>query len=381
VTPLRAPLNVPLVQPVLGEDEISAVVRVLRSGQLAQGPEVAAFEAEFAALLGVRHAVAVNSGTAAVHCALAALEIGEDDEVVTTPFTFAATATPILMQRARVRFVDIDPRTFNADVAQLARAVTPRTKAVLGVDLFGLPFDREGSQTLRSRGVAVVEDACQAIGAARDGVPAGAGCDAAAFSFYATKNLTTGEGGMLATDDDSVAAAARRFRQHGQGERYEYLSLGYNYRLTDILAAIGRTQLARLPAVTAARRANAAFYDAELAGIPGIATPFVPAGVEHAYHQYSILVDETRTANGADRDGVRAALAAAGVGSGVYYPTPLHRNALFARDYAAGDFPVAEATARRILALPIHPALTGEMRAHVVAAVRDAVGIERGPRR
>lgn len=372
MTPLHVKMNVPLVAPQLGEAEIEGVVRVLRSGQLAQGPEVAAFESEFALQVGVAHAVAVNSGTAAVHCALAALGVGEGDEVVTTPFTFAATATPVLMQRARVKFVDIDPRTFNADVDQLAGAVTARTKAVLGVDLFGLPFDRTGADALRARGVAVLEDACQAIGAARDGVPAGSGCDAAAFSFYATKNVTTGEGGMLTTDRDDVAAAARRFRQHGQGERYEYLSLGYNYRLTDVLAAVGRVQLGRLSALTAARRATAAFYDAELADLDGVTTPLVPPGVEHAYHQYSIVVDETLTRNGLDRDGLRAALAAAGVGTGIYYPTPLHRNPLFAA-FSDGAFPVAEATARRILALPVHPAVTEEMREHVVAALRDAL--------
>lgn len=365
----------------MGDAEIAAVVRVLKSGQLAQGPQVAEFERELAASLGVAHAVAVNSGTAAIHCALAALEIGDDDEVLTTPFTFAATATPVLMQRARVRFVDVDPRTFNADLAHFARAATPQTKAVIGVDLFGLPFDRTGLHALRERGVAVVEDACQAIGAVRDGMPAGKGCDAAAFSFYATKNLTTGEGGMLTTDDDTVAAAARRFRQHGQGERYEYLSLGYNYRLTDVLAAIGRAQLERLPAMTAARRAVAAFYDAELAGVPGITTPFVPSGTAHAYHQYSVLIDETATPNGSDRDAVRRALADAGVGSGVYYPTPLHLNPLFASGYARGDFPVAEQLAQRVLALPVHPAVNDEMRRHVAGALRAAVGAERGPRR
>lgn len=376
MTSLRTPMNVPLVQPLLGDDEISAVVRVLQTGQLAQGPQVAAFETEFAAMTGVAHAVAVNSGTAAVHCALAALRIADGDEVLTTPFTFAATATPVLMQRGRVRFVDIDPRTFNVDLAQFAGAISPATKAVIGVDLFGLPFERDGLDTLRAAGIAVVEDACQAVGAARDGVAAGKGCDAGTFSFYATKNLTTGEGGMLTTDSDEVAGAARRFRQHGQGDRYEYLSLGYNYRLTDILAAIGRAQLARLDAVTAARQGNAAFYDAELADVPGITTPFVPPRVAHAYHQYSILVDETQTPNGRDRDGVRRALADAGVGSGVYYPTPLHLNPLFSQGYAAGDFPVAERTARRILALPIHPSLSDEMRNHVVAALKEAVGAE-----
>jgi len=367
-------IPVALVQPLIGDEEIEAVVRVMKSGQLAQGPEVAAFEAELAAALGVKHAVAVNSGTAAIHCALEAFGVGEGDEVLTTPFTFAATATPVLMQHARVRFVDIDPKTFNVDTETYARHVTKKTKAVIGVDLFGLPYARTAVADLEKRNVRVLEDACQAIGATRDGVSSGKGSAAGAFSFYATKNLMMGEGGALTTDDDTIAASARRFRQHGQGERYEYISLGYNYRLTDVLAAIGRVQLSRMLAVTAARRSNAAFYDASLAELPGVTVPMIPTGVEHAYHQYSILIDETKTRNGADRNVVRASLAEAGVATGVYYPTPLHLNPLFAAGHSAGDFPVAERTARQILALPIHPNLTDEMRAHVVASLRTATG-------
>jgi dTDP-4-amino-4,6-dideoxygalactose transaminase len=347
----------------------------MRSGQLAQGPEVAAFEREFASVAGVAHAVAVNSGTAAIHAALEALGIGEGDEVLTTPFTFAATATPILMQRAVPRFVDIDARTFNLDVAAALAAVSSQTKGFIGVDLFGLPFDTAGIEALSSRGIPVVEDACQAIGAARDGVAAGARGAAGAFSLYATKNLMTGEGGMLTTNDAAIAAAARRFRQHGMSERYEYVSLGYNYRMTDLLAAIGRVQLGRLEQIAAGRTANAAFYDRELAGVAGIVTPFVPAGVRHAYHQYSILIDGESTKNGADRNAVRAALSRDGVASGIYYPTTLPSNRLFAAyGHGPADFPVAERVARQILALPIHPQLTSEDLAYVVQRLRAAVG-------
>jgi dTDP-4-amino-4,6-dideoxygalactose transaminase len=364
-----------LVHPLIAEEETDAVVRVLRSGQLAQGPEVAEFEREFAAAAGTKHAVAVNSGTAAIHAALAAAAIGDGDEVLTTPFTFAATATPVLMQRAVPRFVDVDPETFNVDLPAYLRARTNRTKAVIAVDLFGMPFDAEGIEELRSSGVTLIEDACQAIGAVRNGRSAGAIGDVGCFSLYATKNIMTGEGGMLTTDDDAIAAAARRFRQHGQGERYEYLSLGYNYRMTDLSAAIGRAQLRRLDGITQRRRQNAALYDELLAGIAGVRTPVVPRGVDHAYHQYSILIDSARTPNGASRDEVRKALSDVNIVTGVYYPTPLHLNPLFSQlGYGPGDFPVAERLAKQILALPVHPGLSADDVRRVAAEIARAVG-------
>lgn len=373
---LDSSLRVPFVVPQIGDDEIAAVTAVLRSGHLAQGPEVAAFERGFAPIAGCAFAVAMNSGTAAQHAGFEAMGVGDGDEVVTTPFTFAATATPILQQRAVPRFADIDPRTFNLDPAAALAACGSGTKAVALVDLFGLPVDPSGIGALRERGIRVMEDACQAVGAVRDGVPAGSIGEAASFSFYATKNVMTGEGGMLTTGDAAIAASARRFRHHGQGERYEYISLGYNYRMTDIAAAIGRVQLDRLATITAARRANASFYDRELGDIPGVQTPFVPAGSGHVYHQYSILIDGGVTPNGATRDDVRAALAAAGVDSGVYYPVPLHLHPLFSPlGYGPGDFPVAERVAKQILALPVHPALERAQLEHTVRAVRRAVGM------
>ena len=237
-------LSVPLVAPDIGEDEIGAVVRVLRSGQLAQGPEVAAFEAEVAGLCGGTQGVAMSSGTAAVHAGLAALGVGPGDEVLTTPFTFAASATPILMLGAIPRFVDVDPRTFLLEADAAAAAAGQATKAAVLVDLFGLAVDPERTAALRALGIRLFEDACQAIGGARGGKPAGSIGEAASLSFYATKNVTTGEGGMLLSDDEALVAAARRFRHHGQGERYEYLELGYNFRMTDMAAALGQPKSA-----------------------------------------------------------------------------------------------------------------------------------------
>lgn len=374
---MRENVTISLVDAGVGDAEVAAVERVLRSGQLAAGPEVQQFEREFAATCSASYAVAVNSGTAALHCALEAAGVGSGDEVVTTPFTFAATATPILMQGARPRFVDIDPRTFNADCAALAQGVTARTRAAIVVDLFGLPAALDGRADLRERGVAIVEDACQAIGARRAERPVGAGGEAVCFSLYATKNIIAGEGGVLTTDDPAIAAAAKRFRQHGQDERYNYQTLGYNYRMTDIAAAIARVQLGRLALVTARRRENAHGYDAALAGVPGIATPMAPAGLQHAYHQYSVTVDPSQTPNGADRDSVRAVLSAAGIATGIYYPTPLHLTPLFANlGCGPGSFPVAERVARQILALPIHPKIGAEHIAHVSSALRRAVGYD-----
>ncbi len=373
---MQTAIRVPFVVPQIGEAEVVAVSAVLRSGQLAAGPQVAAFEAEFAAAVGCAHAVAVNSGTAAVHAALEACEVGSGDEVLVTPFTFAASATPILMQGAIPRFVDVAPRTFNLDPPAAAAKVSQRTRAAILVDLFGCPFDPTGVSSLAERGVAVLEDACQAVGARRAGGAAGTLGTAGAFSFYATKNIMTGEGGMLTTDDARVAQRARRFRNHGQGERYEYLTLGYNYRMTDVAAAIGRVQLDRLTQLASARRANAAFYDAELNGLSGVDVPFVPPGVEHAYHQYSVLIDPERTLNGADRDAVRATLASRGIDSGVYYPKPLHLQPLFAAyGYGPGDFPISERLSRQILALPIGPHLDHAQREWTARSVRAAVGV------
>jgi perosamine synthetase len=359
--------------PQVSDAEIDEVVAVLRSGILAQGPVVAQLETALIEATGARHAVAVSSGTAALHCAMAALGVGPDTEVVATPFTFVGTVNPALMQGARLRFVDIDGPDFGPDLDELADTVTDQTAAVVAVDLYGQPVDADGVRSaVGERPVPVIEDACQAIGASYAARPAGSLFDVGCFSFYATKNVMCGEGGALVTDDDTLAAAARRFRQHGMTGPYEYAELGYNYRMTDVLAALAAVQVERLKLVTDARNANAARLTQGLTGVPGLVLPTIASQRTHAWHQYVVRV----TAEfGCDRDGLQRRLADRGVGSAVYYPKPLTAYPhVAAATNGRTDFPKAARAAREVLALPVHPALTAADIDRVVGAVKDAAG-------
>ncbi|HEV8633839.1 MAG TPA: DegT/DnrJ/EryC1/StrS family aminotransferase [Chloroflexota bacterium] len=347
-----------MARPLIGQAEKRAVLGVLESGQLAQGEVVARFEAAFAAEVGVKHCVATSSGTTALHLALLALGLGPGDEVITSPFSFIASANAALFCGARPVFADIDPATFNLDPAAVEPAITPRTKAIVPVHLFGQPADMDALTALAERyGLRLVEDACQAHGAAWRGRAAGAfgiGC----FSFYPTKNLTTAEGGAVTTDDDDVADRVRVLRNHGMRQRYHHEVLGYNFRLTDLQAAVGLAQLPHLRNWNAARRANAAHYDAELRGV---VTPAVRPEAEHVYHQYTLRVR--------DRDRAASRLAEQGIGTGVYYPIPIHRQRFYVEAGLTGSFPEAERAAEEVLSIPVRPDLTGEERDRVVAAV------------
>jgi perosamine synthetase len=332
-------------QPLIGDEERAAVDRVLRSGRLAQGPEVEAFENEFAALVGGRHCVAVNSGTSALHLALLAMGIGPGDEVVLPSFSFAASANSVRLAGATPVFVDIEPDSFCVDPAAVQSAIGPRTAAIMPVHLYGHPAAMAQLEAIAQRhDLAIIEDAAQAHVASLNGRNVGEFGRTACFSFYPTKNMTTGEGGLAVTPSAEIARTLRLLRNQGMERRYENEIVGFNTRMTDIAAAIGRVQLTKLPGWTATRQRNAKVYDAL---IESVITPRVATGAVHVYHQYTVRAE--------DRDGLQQRLSEQGVGSGVYYPTPIHRLPSFALDL---DLPETERAAREVLSLPVHPALS-----------------------
>lgn len=367
---------IPLSRPDVSAADRRAVARVLRSGFLSLGPEGPAFEGEFARFVGTRHAVAVSSGTAALHLAMRACGIGPGDEVVTTPFSFVASANAPLFVGARPVFADIDPETLNLDPDQIARAVTPRTKAILPVHVFGLPCDMRPLAALaRRRRLVLIEDACEAVGAAYGGRPVGTFGRCAVFAFYPNKQMTTGEGGMLVTDDARIARIARSLRNQGRGERDGWLAhprLGYNYRLDEMSAALGRAQLARLPAILARRARVAAAYHACLRDIPGLRLLETPPGFSRSWFVYVVILPE-----GVSRARVRRAMRARGIDTRDYFP-PIH---LMQRTWPEcrgwglrkGICPVAESVAARTLALPFWTAMPLRTVEAVARALREAL--------
>lgn len=345
---------IPVARPLLGEEEAAAAARVVCSGMLASGPEVAAFEDEFAEYTGVKHAVAVSNGTTALHAALLAAGIGPGDEVIVPSFTFIATATAVSMCGAAPVFADVRKDLFTLGPETLPALVTPRTKAIVGVHLFGQPFDLGPALDLcADRDLVLIEDAAQAHGAAWRGRRVGSLGTAGCFSFYPTKNMTTGEGGMVTTDDDALAARVRRLINHGQAEKYLHTELGYNYRMTDIGGAIGRVQLRRLPGFNARRQENGAYLSSHL-DAPGIVPPAVGDERTHVYHQYVVTVTDDCPLS---RDGLAAHLREHGVGSAVHYPIPVHEQPLYRGAARAGACPVAADLAGRVLSLPVHPSV------------------------
>jgi dTDP-4-amino-4,6-dideoxygalactose transaminase len=359
---------IPIARPQMGIEEKERVWEAMDAGSLAQGPRVAELEEAFAAFVGSAHAVATSSGTTALHLALLGYGIGAGDEVITVPFTFIASANSVIYTGAHPVFVDVDEGDFTIDVGQVAAAITPRTRAIMPVSLYGQPADLPAIGEIAERhGLAIVEDAAQAHGAAIGDRRSGT-WGAGTFSFYPTKNMTTGEGGMVTTDDADLAGRVRLMREHGMQVRYHHDIIGYNFRMTDLAAAIGLAQLPKLPGYNDRRRAIAARYDAELRGV---LTPVARPGVTHVYHQYTIRVRE--------RDAFADRLRERGVGSAIYYPIPVHRQKPFlALGYADQRYPVTERLTTEVLSIPVHPSLTDDEVETVIGAVNETAA-ELGP--
>ena len=356
----------------IDKEEKEAVIGVLDSGLLAQGAKVGDFEKRFADYCGIKHAVAVNSGTAALHTACHVLGIGPGDEVITTPFTFVATANPILMTGAKVIFTDVKSDTYNLDPLELEKKITPKTKAIIPVDLYGQPYDYRAVKKLAQKhSLLIIEDACQAVGADLAGKKTGALGDIGCFSFYATKNMMTGEGGMLTTNNKLLSEKAKQFRHHGQSEqkRYTYSDLGYNYRMTDISAAIGLSQLKKIDILNNKRIANAEFLADGIRGIKGLITPFAKSDCRHVFHQFTLRITKDFKVS---RDQFLQILKEKKIFCGIYYPKPLHLQPYFKKiGYKRGDFPVAEKASREVVSLPVHPYLRKEELNYIIKAIKS----------
>jgi len=356
---------IPPARPDIGPEEIAAVTQVLNSGMLAGGRKVAELEERWADFCGVKHAIALANGTVALMSIFAGLGLGPGDEVVTVSHTFNATVSSILFTGASPVFIDIEPDTYLMDAGRLEAAITPRTRAICPVSLFGLVADMDAIQAIADRhGLTVVEDACQAHGAQYRGRRAGS-FGYAAFSLYGTKNMTTGEGGFVTTNDDRLADWIRLYRNQGMRERYHHEILGYNFRMTDIAAAIGLVQLDKLERNTARRQAIARRYDEAFDDLP-VQLPTWPDGRTHVFHQYTLGV-------GSGRDQIVAEMKDAGVSCGIYYPIPCHRQAYVQELGLEVDLPNTDAAAATSMSLPMYPGLTEAEQGQVIDALRTAV--------
>ncbi|HOT06010.1 MAG: Aspartate aminotransferase [Methanosaeta sp. PtaB.Bin039] len=358
---------IPIAKPLVGDEEIAAVGEVMRSGMLVQGEAVRRFEEAFSSYLGVGASVAVSNGTVALDLALKALGIGVGDEVICPAFTFIATANAVLYQGARPVFADVDSRTFNLDPEDLAEKVTSRTRAVLGVHLYGQPMDMKAVQEIcMDRDLMLVEDCAQAHGAEYRGKKVGSfstGC----FSFYPTKNMTTGEGGLITTSDESLASRARLLRNHGDLGKYNHQMVGYNYRMTNIQGAIGLVQMKRLEQFIEARIRNAEFLSSHIMR-DGLTTPYRMPAARHVYNQYVLRVEEGFPLS---RDALAERLQGMGIGTGIHYPKAVYQQAIYREMGLTGSCPVAEDVSLRVLSLPVHPALLPEQLAYIADTVNS----------
>lgn len=362
-----------IAKPIIGEAEKKAVMEVLESGNLVQGDRVTAFEQAFAEFQGVKHAIATTNGTTALTTALFASGIQPGDEVIIPSFSFIATATSILSANAVPVFVDVEPETFCMDPDLVVQAITPKTKAIMPVHLYGQPANMPAlNEIAQQYNLKILEDAAQAHGAKIDGVGVG-GWGAAGFSFYATKNMTSGEGGMVTTNDDEIAALARMVRNHGMNKQYYHEVVGFNFRMTNIIAAIGLAQMSNIGEWNNKRIENATYFNEH---IKSVQTPVIRDGYHHVFHQYTVVVPEE-----ADRDAMIEQLNKRGIGARVYYPLPIHCQPIFSQNRQAGNtcscghgldcphLPVSTRLSKQVFSLPVHPALTQEDRERIVYEV------------
>ena len=354
---------IPIARPLLGKEEIDAVTEVLSSGMIAQGPKVEEFELAFSEYTGCEYAAAVNSGTAALHIALLAHDIGKEDEVITSPFTFIATANSILYTGAKPVFADIEPDTYNIDPEKIKEKINPKTKAIMPVHLYGQSADMKAIMEIaEDHKLVVIEDACQAHGAECLGKKAGS-FGTGAFSFYPTKNMTTSEGGIITTRDREIAEKSKMIRAHGSRVRYLHEMLGFNLRMTDIAAAIGLAQLEKLDGFNASRQKNAAMLSEGLKSISGIVPATTREGYTHVFHQYTIRAQ--------NRDKLADFLKEKGIGTGVHYPIPIHKQPYYMELGYKDSLPVSEKAAEEVLSLPVHPALSRDDVLKVIKEVKE----------
>jgi len=364
-------MQVRIASPHIDATTVKEVSKVLRSGRWAQSAKVKEFEKEFAEYIGVKHAVAVSNGTMALHVALLAAGVGPGDEVITTPFSFIASSNAILMCGAKPVYVDIDPYTFNINPELIEDAITDRTKAVMPVHLYGNPVGVDKIRALCSRHeLRLVEDACQAHGAECRSKRAGSFGDAGCFSFYATKNLACGEGGMIVTSDEELARKARLLRSHGEVRRYSSIMLGYNYRMTEVAAVIGIGNLKYLGGWNKKRIENAAMLNNSFNGLAGLVTPTVDTECKHVFHQYTVRITDRFPLA---RDELVGKLAEAGVETKVFYPIPLSRMPHIAEVTGEVLCPMAESAASQVLSLPVHPALTKKELGVVIKSMKEVL--------
>lgn len=360
-------IKVPIAKPIIGEEEINNVVEVLKSGMIAQGPKVEEFEKKFAEWVGADYGIAVNSGTAALHVALLSCGVGVGDEVITTPFTFIATGNSIVYTGAKPVFADIDLKTYTINPDSIEKLITENTKAILPVQLYGQSANMDRINEIAEKyGLAVIEDAAQAHGSTCNGQKVGSMGDMACFSFYPTKNMTTSEGGIITTNDEDLADNAKIFRAHGASVRYHHSEIGYNFRMTDISAAIGLAQLNKIDEFNSKRIQNAEYLNEGLKNVEGIVTPYCAYGSKHVYHQYTIRVEK------GNRDDWVKIINECGVGTGIHYPIPLYNQPIYKTLGIKGNCPNANLAANTVISLPVHPSLTKEDLDLVIEAVKKA---------